>query len=249
MVKTTFEQMGGRYRVEGDFLLPNLTLPEDAISSYEIQYATSSDGYAWGSWSALTTVSSSAASGLAATSSGITRGYYIKYQIRTRGAAGSSYYSAWKQSGVIRRNRLPIVPPFIATDPSPFEVGLTVSWGTLSDADGNNVYYELHSRTSADSVTWGLWATIFSGTNTSYEHTPPVDDGGYVMYRIRAVDTFGAASDYMVSAAVLRDDGAGFNITIDGVVYKAKAYVSVDGVIYKGKPFVSAAGAVYKGLS
>ena len=30
MKKSTFEQMGGTYRQEGDYLLPNLTVPESA---------------------------------------------------------------------------------------------------------------------------------------------------------------------------------------------------------------------------
>lgn len=77
----------------------------NAISSYEIQYCESSDDKAWGSWTALTTVTSSATSGTKSVSASDTHGNYRKFRIRTRGAAGSSYYSDWKESSnTVRRD-------------------------------------------------------------------------------------------------------------------------------------------------
>lgn len=221
----------------------------NAISSYEIQYRTSSDGSTWGSWTALKTISSTSSSGSTSTSSSITRGYYIKYRIRTRGAAGSSYYSGWRESSAIRRNRLPDVPSSIEASPAPFETELTISWEASSDLDSNFDKYELQYRTSTNGSTWGSWTTLYSGTSTSRSHTPSIEDGSYIQYRVRAVDELGAASDYITSDPALRDDGAGFNITIGGVSYKAKAYISVGGEVYKGKPFVSVDGTVHKGVS
>ena len=77
----------------------------NAISSYEIQYCESSDNKTWGSWTALTTVTSSATNGTKSVSASGIHGNYSKFRIRTCGAAGSSYYSSWKESSnTVRRD-------------------------------------------------------------------------------------------------------------------------------------------------
>ena len=65
----------------------------NAISSYEIQYSDSTDNTTWGAWAALTTVTTTASSGSVAVAPPPTRGNYRRFQVRTRGAAGASYYS------------------------------------------------------------------------------------------------------------------------------------------------------------
>lgn len=72
----------------------------NSIASYEIQYSKSSNGSSWGSWTALTTVTSTATSGTKAITVSSYAGYgeYLKFRIRIRGSAGSSYYSGWKES-------------------------------------------------------------------------------------------------------------------------------------------------------
>lgn len=80
----------------------------NAIQSYEIQYCESSDGVTWGSWAALITVTSTATSGTKGVSASATYGNYRKFRIRTRGSAGSSYYSGWKEStNTVRRKWAP----------------------------------------------------------------------------------------------------------------------------------------------
>lgn len=80
----------------------------NAIARYEIQYRESSDGSTWGNWTALTTVTSTATSGSKSVSASATYGNYRQFRIRTRGAAGSSYYSSWKvSSNAVRRNHEP----------------------------------------------------------------------------------------------------------------------------------------------
>ena len=84
----------------------------NAITGYEVQYAESADGITWGSWTALKVVSSSSGIGTFGVAPSSTRGNYRKYQMRTRGAAGSDYYSTWKAvSGTVRRNSAPAAPP------------------------------------------------------------------------------------------------------------------------------------------
>ena len=70
----------------------------NAITGYEVQRAESSNGSTWGSWTTLQTVSTTATSGSLSVAPPSTAGNYYKYRVRTRGAAGSSYYSGWKES-------------------------------------------------------------------------------------------------------------------------------------------------------
>lgn len=81
----------------------------NAITSYEVQRCESADGSAWGGWSGLETVESTATSGSLAVSPPGTYGSYYKYRVRTRGAAGSAYYSGWKESSnTLRRDHAPL---------------------------------------------------------------------------------------------------------------------------------------------
>ena len=70
----------------------------NAITGFEVQRAESSDGKTWGSWAAVQVVSTTATSGSLSVAPPATVGNYYKYRVRTRGAAGSSYYSGWKES-------------------------------------------------------------------------------------------------------------------------------------------------------
>ena len=66
----------------------------NAITGYEVQRAESTNGSTWGTWAALTTTTATSLSVAPPT----TPGNYYKYRVRTRGAAGSAYYSGWKES-------------------------------------------------------------------------------------------------------------------------------------------------------
>lgn len=82
----------------------------NSIASYEIQYCKSSDSSSWGTWTALTTVTSTATSGTYTVTVSSYAGYgeYLKFRIRIRGSAGSSYYSSWKESSnTVRRKWAP----------------------------------------------------------------------------------------------------------------------------------------------
>lgn len=77
----------------------------NAITGYEVQRAESTNGSTWGSWSTLTTTTATSLS-VAPPS---TAGNYYKYRVRTMGAAGSSYYSGWKEStNTLRRDHAPL---------------------------------------------------------------------------------------------------------------------------------------------
>ena len=81
----------------------------NAITGYEVQYRESSNGSTWGEWTALTTVASTETSGSISPNASSTPGNYRQFRIRTLGAAGSSYYSAWKTStNTVRRDHAPL---------------------------------------------------------------------------------------------------------------------------------------------
>lgn len=68
----------------------------NSITGYDVQFRWTTDGV-WGNWvnsSVITT------SGQVATQKDRGWGESIQYRVRTKGTAGSSYYSAWKESNV-----------------------------------------------------------------------------------------------------------------------------------------------------
>lgn len=68
----------------------------NSVTGYDVQRRESTDGSSWGSWA---TVSGSPVTGtsLDVTPPG-TVGNYYQYRVRTRGSAGSDYYSGWVTS-------------------------------------------------------------------------------------------------------------------------------------------------------
>ena len=77
----------------------------NAITGYEVQRCESSDGITWGSWATLATTTAASLSVAPPT----TAGNYYKFRVRTMGAAGAAYYSAWKTcASTLRRDHAPL---------------------------------------------------------------------------------------------------------------------------------------------
>lgn len=152
----------------------------NSINSYLIRYRTSSNNSTWGAWADLTTISSTSASGSKTIdmSSKIARGYYVQFAIRTQGSAGSSYYSAYAFSAVIRRNpytQCTAPTSFtISTDMSTtaqFEINVTLNWsgatnGSNNAINGYLIQYRTSSNTSFTNSGWKDLKTIAT-TKTS----------------------------------------------------------------------------------
>ena len=102
----------------------------NAITSYEIQYSDSTDNSTWGAWTALTTVATTATSSILSVSPSTTRGNYRRFRVRTRGAAGESFYSDWTVSGnTVRRNTPPTPPSSFTAAPVIYEPAtVTLTW-------------------------------------------------------------------------------------------------------------------------
>lgn len=175
----------------------------NAITAYEIQYAQSTDGTTWGGWAALKTVSSTSGSLSTTVTLPTQRGYHRKYRLRTRGAAGASYYSPWKETNSIKRNSLPTAPTAFTASPGIYVSGpIALDYSGASDPDGNlsthNVQYAIKTGVGE----YGAWADLSNGVTSN---TPTLAPGQSIKYRVRAVDALGAVSDWLESNSCVKN--------------------------------------------
>lgn len=181
----------------------------NAITGFEIQYSDSANNADWGSWTALTTVSSSSASGSLSVSPPATRGSYRRFRIRTQGSAGSSYYSGWTvSSNSVRKNTPPEKASVLTASPSVYSEGpITLTWSGASGGTSPIKGYMLASKTSTDGSTWTSWNVLenfdlsaSSGTRTAAASTTP---GTYTKYGLWTIDTLDVYSAEQVSNTIL----------------------------------------------
>ncbi len=183
----------------------------NAISSYEIQYSDSTDNSTWGAWMALATVDTSATSGSVATSPPSTRGNYRRFQVRTRGTAGASYYSGWKVStNSVRRNTAPKPATSAVASPAVYSnEAITLTWSGASGGTSAVKGYQIASRTSLDNSTWSVWnvlATLtLSASGGSYNPAVSSTPGTYTQFGIWTIDTFDVYSVEKISNSIYCD--------------------------------------------
>ncbi|NCC14961.1 MAG: hypothetical protein EOM28_01225 [Clostridia bacterium] len=183
----------------------------NTISSYEIQYSDSSDNFTWGAWTALTTVTTTATSGSIFTSPPPTRGHYRRYQVRTRGTAGASYYSGWKvSSNSVRRNTAPKAPTTAVASPAAYsDETITLTWSGASGGTSPVKGYQIARRTSTDNVTWSTWNVLttltLSASSGSYNPNVSRVPGTYTQFGIWTIDTFDVYSVEKISNSIFCD--------------------------------------------
>ena len=183
----------------------------NAISSYEIQYSDSSDNLTWGSWTALTTVTTSATSGSVTASPPSSRGNYRRFQVRTRGAAGASYYSGWKVStNSIRRNTAPKPATSAIASPAAYSnETITLSWSGASGGTSPVKGYQIASRTSLDNSNWSAWNVltilILSASGGSYNPVVSSTPGTYTQFGLWTIDTLDVYSIEKISNSIFCD--------------------------------------------
>ena len=181
----------------------------NAISSYEIQYSESGDNATWGAWTALTTVSTTATSGNVSVSPSSTRGNYRRFQVRTCGTAGASYYSGWKVStNSVRRNTLPTAPTVVTATPAVYSTEpISLTWSGAAGGTSAIKGFTIASRTSTDNATWSAWATLTTITQTagSGSYVPTVSRviGTYTQFGIATIDALDVSSAVKASASIL----------------------------------------------
>ncbi len=183
----------------------------NTITSYEVQYSDSADNISWGAWTALTTVNTSATSSILSVSPSTTRGYYRHFRVRTRGAAGESFYSDWTvSSNTVRRNTLPTPPTSFTAAPAIYEsTTVTLTWiGTIPGTSAIKQYV-IQRSTSTDGTNWSayeaLTIVVSSATAGTYTANASQIAGMYTRYRISVTDTLDAVSAYVVSGTVKKN--------------------------------------------
>jgi hypothetical protein len=183
----------------------------NAISSYEIQYSDSADNLNWGSWTALTTVTTTATSGSVTASPPSTRGNYRRFQVRTRGAAGASYYSGWKVStNSVRRNTAPKPATSAIASPAAYSnETVTLTWSGASGGTSPVKGYQIASRTSLDNINWSAWSIlttlILSASGGSYNPAVSSTPGTYTQFGLWTIDTLDVYSIEKVSNSIFCD--------------------------------------------
>lgn len=186
---------------------------DNAIKSYLVQRAESSDGSTWGSWETLQTVTTTATSGSLSVAPPTTAGNYYKYRVRTQGEAGSSYYSGYKEStNTLRRNWTACGAPTTCKVSSALATSnVTLSWSGATAGYGNAITkYEIQRCESTNGSTWGSWTALTTTTATSLSVAPPTTAGNYYKYRVRTQGTAGSSyySGWKESTNTLRRDHA-----------------------------------------
>lgn len=180
----------------------------NAISSYEIQYSDSSNNSTWGPWTALTTVKTTATSGSVSVSPPSTRGYYRRFQVRTRGAAGASYYSGWKIStNSVRKNTIPSPPITVSAFPATYsDETITLIWNGASGGTSAIKGYMIASRTSTDNSTWTAWSVLtsltLSASGGSYNPTVARTPGTYTQFGVWTIDALDVYSSETISNSI-----------------------------------------------
>lgn len=175
----------------------------NAITGYEIQYAESANGTTYGAWKALKTVSTTGTSLSTTVALPSVRAYSRKYRIRTRGAAGSSYYSGWKVTNAVKRNSLPTAPTSFTASPEVYVSGaIALTYSGSADPDGNLSTHNVQYATKSGVDDWGAWSSLPNGATS---HTPTLSPGQSIKYRVRAVDVLGAVSDWLESNSCVKN--------------------------------------------
>lgn len=171
----------------------------NTVSGYGYQYADSADGVTYGAWSSETTVATPDLSGSFSVNVPSTRGHYRKFRIRTRGDAGSQYYSNWYNlSTVLRKNTAPTAPTTLGFDKTLFEDAVRFTWSGATAGLGNAIAsYTLGYSTSDNGTTFSA-ETVITGITTSYYDfdAAALPRAKYIRFRVLSVGAGELSSSY-----------------------------------------------------
>jgi hypothetical protein len=181
----------------------------NAIVGYDVQYADGEPGGTWGAWSTYTTLTTTATSASLSVSPPSTRGHYRRFRLRTKGAAGASYYSDWITSPSIRKNTLPTAPTVFAVSPTVYHTGyITLNWAGALAGTSEIKQYVIQQQISSDNANWDSWTltdTVVTSLGSGSLAVTPPSSWTYMRFRISVTDTLGAVSDYAVSGSIRKN--------------------------------------------
>lgn len=179
----------------------------NGIEGIEIEYSESTNnGVSYGNWAAVTVVTTTTGSGSLSVSPGSGRGSLRKFRARTRGEAGSTYYSPWKESSnTLRKSSYPTAPTSVSFSALVFENSVVMSWSGATDGYGNTITgYRISYQTSNDGTYFGDDVVVDTGnTNTSYTlNTESMDRAKKIRFKVASIGAGGLISDYSINSAV-----------------------------------------------
>jgi len=127
----------------------------NSITGYDIDFSDSTNNSTWGAWQVLGTVTSTATSASAWVAPPPTRGNFRRYRVRTRGSAGSSFFSGWRiSSNSVRRNTWPNAPTSAIASPEVYaDEAVTLTWSGASPGLSPIRGFQIASRTSTGQIT------------------------------------------------------------------------------------------------
>ena len=167
----------------------------NSITGYDIQ-KREYDGESWGSWTSASpsSVSSTSTSSSASVTVSSVPGNLTQFRVRTKGSAGSSYYSGWSSaSSSVTSNVDTAVPPTVSLNASWYfntqynQIRVTLTGGR--GTQGNNMLgYELTANVDGDSSTSYISPNSISTTSSNITQTVTVSSvsSGYHTLNIAA---------------------------------------------------------------
>lgn len=171
----------------------------NTVSGYGYQYADSADGVTYGAWSSETTVSTPDLSGSFSVNVPSTRGHYRKFRIRTRGDAGSQYYSNWYNlSTVLRKNTAPTAPTTLGFDKTLFEDVVRFTWSGATAGLGNAIASYTLAYSTSDNGSSFSSETVVTGITTAYYDfdAASLPRAKYIRFRVLSVGAGELSSAY-----------------------------------------------------
>lgn len=191
----------------------------NTLTGYELQYADSSNGSTFGSWTAYGSYGTSTRS--VSASLPAAKGYR-KFRVRALGSAGSDYYSDWATSSAVCHVGTPSAPGNIAVAPTTWESGkVSITWEESSVIGASISRYYVEYRLKQYGGSYGSWTALANTTALKYEYNPNLSKGDNIQYRVRALSSDSVYSSYSSTVTVVRETDKPINLTPAAGWYEA----------------------------
>ena len=183
----------------------------NTLTGYDLQYADSSNGSSFGSW----TTYGSYGTGTRSLSASLPAAKgWRKFRVRAKGSAGSDYYSDWSESSTVCRVATPSAPGNLAANPTTWESGnVALSWDASTVTGSSISRYYIEYRLKKYGGSYGNWTALANTTSTSYSYNPGLSKGDNIDFRVRAYSSDEIYSSYSSTVTVVRETEKPINLT------------------------------------
>lgn len=171
----------------------------NAISSYYIEYADSSDGESWGEWNHYYTVLTSATHGLISVALPET-GMYRKFKIWTFGELLNSETAT--ESGACYHAYMPSAPESLSPAAGGYTSLSAISWDAVSCADSVQGY--VYQISTDGGASWGAETTTTATSVNILSWFNSIGASSRVLFRVRAYTNKGIFSGWSTSGTFYR---------------------------------------------